>query len=776
MKTRVYRALFPFGGAGAGALGFLQARMKVMGVEARFKSIGGIDFDAEACKDFRYLTRSPAWCTDIGRLTAADILRRYGMVAPDVVFMSPPCKGASGLLSEAKSKTAKYSEMNELALAWTRLMLGAWADRPPRLVILENVPRLKKRAAPMLKKLRALLKAAGYVLTDGYHDCGELGGLAQHRRRYLLVARHAKQVPPLLYQPPKRRVRACGEVLEQLPMPGDPAAGPMHKMPNISWLNWVRLALIPAGGDWRDLPGVIAEGEERRSKFKRHRVERYDAPTGTVGGSGSNAVANVADPRPGIALGDNPSRHWNKYAVNDWNDPAHTVTGAVQPGSGGPAVADPRAGGFGHCDRVTGWDEATGTVTTSPAPSSGAIAVADPRWGGGRLGVLPMDAPAGTISGESLPTNGPFSVADNRVAGPGDPRAGAWFRGRYGVQDWKDPSKTVTAGNHCDGADFVADPRLSLNLGPDTHTNVYRVGDWNDPAGAVTGATRPGAGAAAVADPRGWFHNVLKVVPFDEPAGTVTGQGRPTCGGLNVSDPRGPSWGGGRLGVKAFDDPGATVTGNARPSTGAFSVADPMLRPKAAFDHAYGVLRADEVSPTVAGKSLPGQGAYSIADARWDGSVALGCEPRNGVLGVIPWTEAMKTVTGNARVDNGAFAVCDPRIPDAPPLMVIRDVRKPPPAVPIILAEDGTWHRPLTTLELAALQGFPLTVRGKPLKLSGTSSSAWRERIGNAVPPPAARAIAERMLTALLQADLEAFVLTGDGDVWVAPDAVERAA
>lgn len=646
MNQRTYRALFPFCGLGLGARGFLDATIKLLGTEARFESMGGIDFNAAACEDFEYLTDSPSWCADIAQLTVADILARYGAVAPDAVFMSPPCKGASGLLSEAKSKTAKYSDMNDLALKWTQLMLGAWSVAPPRLVILENVPRLKVRAAPMLKKLRALLRAAGYVLTDGYHDCGELGGLAQHRRRYLLVARHQKSVPPLLYQPPKRRVRACGEVLERLPMPGDPAGGPMHVMPRISWLNWVRLALIPAGGDWRDLPGVLDQGEERRSKFKRHRVERYDAPVGTVGGPGSNGVANVADPRVDAAivgLHKNADAHRNHYKVHGWEDPTGTVIGAGRPGSGGLSVADPR-----------------------------------PGWGAGRLGVLPFDAPARTVSGEGLPTNGPFSVAD---------------------------------------------PRLAPTSG---YAHSYRVTDWNGPAGTVTTSPAPSSGALAAADPRAidWFRGVLGVVPWDEPSGVVTG--------------------------------------GAAPTRGAFSIAD--ARVKVAFDNGYRVLGFDEPSPTVAGASHPGNGAYSVADPR---NV---CQARAGAYGVIPWSKAAKTVCGHANIDNGAFAIADPRFPDAPPVMVIRDVRKPPPVVPVIISADGTWHRPLTTLELAVLQDMPALWKGAPLKLAGNSSSAWRERIGNAVPRGAAKAIAERMITALLQADLEAFALSGDGEVWVAPD------
>lgn len=69
---------------------------------------------------------------------------------------------------------------------------------------------------------------------------------------------------------------------------------------------------------------------------------------------------------------------------------------------------------------------------------------------------------------------------------------------------------------------------------------------------------------------------------------------------------------------------------------------------------------------------------------------------------------------------------------------------------PVIIAEDGVWHRPLTILELAALQGFPFTFSdGSPLALAGNSDVRWRERIGNAVPPPAAVAIGNQIFETL---------------------------
>lgn len=64
------------------------------------------------------------------------------------------------------------------------------------------------------------------------------------------------------------------------------------------------------------------------------------------------------------------------------------------------------------------------------------------------------------------------------------------------------------------------------------------------------------------------------------------------------------------------------------------------------------------------------------------------------------------------------------------------------------------WHRPLTTLELAALQGFPTVLPdGSPLMLAGKSDRAWRERIGNAVPPPTMRAVGEEILLSLIPSE-----------------------
>jgi len=77
---------------------------------------------------------------------------------------------------------------------------------------------------------------------------------------------------------------------------------------------------------------------------------------------------------------------------------------------------------------------------------------------------------------------------------------------------------------------------------------------------------------------------------------------------------------------------------------------------------------------------------------------------------------------------------------------------------------DGTWHRPLTTYELAALQGFPV---GPDFEMDGTSHTSWRERIGNAVPPPAAQAIAGVMGQVLLLAATGTTFTLASTPIWV---------
>ena len=611
-----------FCGLGGGAKGFNMGTARVGNLKARYRCIGGVDVDPSAIKDFKRLAGVEGTLLDLfDRQQYEDfhgqeppqgwkevgpeaIHKAAGFERPHVVFLSAPCKGFSGLLSEARSRGRRYKALNKLTLRGVWLMLEAWNDDPPELVVFENVPRIMTRGRHLLDQITGLLRSYGYAVAETSHDCGEIGGLAQSRKRFLLVARHVQKVPPFLYEPHKLPLASVGSVLDRLPMPGASIAGPMHTMPALQWRTWVRLAFVEAGSDWRSL-------------------KRLDVEDGFL-----KDYAIV------------PERVWHDDVLG-----------------------------------VLPWGDSVGTITSKSGVTNGRYAVADPRdhFPSSRndyLGVCDWSQPGGTVTGNSRPHSGRFNVADPRFKGH--------EYGQYGVLD------------------------------------------WNESMGAVSGQSAPGGGRYSIADPRlkdGRYNNIFRVVPWSEFSPAITGGGGPSAGGLSVADPRPPESTFGKYAVTRFDEPTGTVIAGSTTGQGAFAVADPRS----------GISREK-------GDNYFGGGHY-------------------GVLG---WESHSGAVSAAACHDNGRWSVADPRLPEPRENLVA-----------IIRSLDGTWHRPFTTLELAALQG--LVDPDEHLELEGLSHQAWRERIGNAVPPPAAQAIAGVMAQTLLLAwNGETFHM-GSTPIWVRP-------
>ncbi|RPS62753.1 DNA cytosine methyltransferase [Pseudomonas aeruginosa] len=612
-------------GLGGGAAGFNRARPRVGNAEAEWVCLGGIDVDPAGLRDFERLAGVPGTLLDLftrdqyvrfhgkeppagwREATPEDIRRAAGGRRPDAVFISSPCKGASGLLSEKMSLTPKYQALNELTLRCIWLMGEAWADDPVPLIVFENVPRLASRGRHLLDQINSLLGGFGYAVAETTHDCGELGGLAQSRKRFLLVARHVEKVPPFLYEPEKKSLRAVGDILGRMPLPGDiDAAGPMHRVPSLQWKTWVRLALVRAGSDWRSLNDLAVEDGYLRDLIivpEYHRgvlgVNHWGDSCGVVAGASRpmNGRFSVADPRaPANAL------QYQQYGVRRWTDTSGAIIGVKSPGQGTYSVADPRGQSFGKYP-VTDWDGPSGTVIAASTTGQGAFAVADPRPGGVR------------------------------------------------------------------------------------HNNVFRVVSMGSHAGTVTGGHSPSSGGQAVADPR--YHNWH------------------------------PGASSRKLHVGEWGSATGTVTGSQQVASGALSIADPRV-----LDRTKG-------------------------DAYLTG----------GHYGVVGFDQSAGAVSASARHDNGRWSVADPRMPAANDRLTC-----------IIQSLDGTWHRPFTTLELAALQS--LVDPEEQLVLDGLSDSDWRERIGNAVPPAAAEAIAGVMGTTLLLAEAGETFMLSNMPIWVRPVAV----
>lgn len=480
-----------FCGLGGGAKGFNRATARLGKLSASYRCLGGVDVDPAAIRDFdraagvngtlldlfdagQYRTwhgaePPPDW----REATPADMHRAFGWERPHVVFLSPPCKGFSGLLSETRSLSARYQALNHLAVRGLFLLLEAYADDPPEMILLENVPRIATRGRALLDRIGALLRQYGYAVAETTHDCGELGGLAQSRKRFLLVARHIAKVPPFLYEPPKRKLHAVGDVLGRMLLPGDLRAGPMHRVPNLQWQTWVRLALVLAGGDWRSLNRLAVDDGMLRdyllvpemqnsvlgvvpwqknvgaisgratptngaysvadpryatdAEYGQLGVRRWTEPTGTIRNVKSpiQGAFSVADPRHG-----GPPKHANEFRIAPWDRSAVSVTGAH---GSGQCISDPRPTNnrqFDNIYRVVRWDRASGTVIGGHSVSDGALSVADPRSGlgtvranyqtGGHYGVVPWTQPSGAISHARQCHTGPFSVSDPRLPAKAD--------------------------------------------------------------------------------------------------------------------------------------------------------------------------------------------------------------------------------------------------------------------------------------------------------------------------------------------------------------------
>lgn len=476
-----------FAGLGGGARGFNQGRARVGNMEARFRCIGGVDVDPAAMRDFQRLAGVPGTVLDMfdreqyrafhdrdpgpdwHEVTPQDLQRAAGGERPHIVFLSAPCKGFSGLLSETKSKTAKYQALNRLTLRGVWLMLEAWANDPPELVLFENVPRLATRGRELLDRITELLRAYGYATAETTHDCGELGGLAQSRKRFLLVARHMEKVPPLLYQPEHKTLRAVGDVLGRMLLPGDLRSGPMHRVPSLQWKTWVRLAFVEAGSDWRSLNKLAVQDGNLRDYLIVPEmfsgalgVRKWDEKTGAVAGESlpMNGAFSIADPRF------DQSVKWHDgqaYGVRRWDAPCGAIAGQQNPGQGGYTVADPRHDGPAkHSNefRIVPWQGHAMAVTSAHGTGQ---AVADPRPAGevfSKYGVTDWADPSGTVISGSTTGQGAFAVADPR-SGMLHDRAAYLTGGHYGVIPWDAPSGAVSAAaGHDNGRWSVADPRM----------------------------------------------------------------------------------------------------------------------------------------------------------------------------------------------------------------------------------------------------------------------------------------------------------------------------
>jgi site-specific DNA-cytosine methylase len=476
IEARIYKVVTLFAGIGGKTLGLLRSRSRA---GSRFRSVGAFDLDLEACRDFERLTGAKCQHVDLGIIEAIELAARCEE-APDVVVMSPPCTGYSGCLAQGLSKTDRYQALNLLALRAVNLAIESWKEKP-KLILLENVIGMLSRGADILEQIKVLLRHAGYDVDLRIHDCGEIGGLAQSRTRILLVARLRDACPSHLMMPPNVGLQPMASVLWKLPVPlpipdapkgvkkRDHAeawqlehGGPLHRLPQLAPINWLRLAAIPAGRDWRWIPASIQLPDSSKRHAGKYGVQRDDGPAHTVIAESRTGKGwdGVADPR----VTKRKTRQNGGLGVNDPKLPAHAVLGEPGVHNTWAAVCDPRS----ECERR---DDA--------------------------LGVSDPSRPYKTaVIGSQQIHNNPSSVADPRVGGSGKGRQS----GLYGVNDPADPSHAVLGSAKAGNSSWssVTDPRLEH----EPRRGTFGVQDPAKPSATIRGAHSVRQAPSAVADGR----------------------------------------------------------------------------------------------------------------------------------------------------------------------------------------------------------------------------------------------------------------------------------
>lgn len=231
-------------------------------------------------------------CRDVSEVSATDILHRASIDQIDWFFAGPTCQAVSTMgvfhLDDPR---------NALFVHFIRLLDGfTAAGRKPKRIVLENVPGVVYgKNIVIVRELFRLLGERGYHVFADVVNMAEYG-LPQLRNRFILVAT-LDQIPATFPCPThsEESYRSVGQAIGDLfdhestsnaveVRLGDdvsdddfmrfvrsPSATVRnHWAPTLSDLNAKRVASIPQGGSWKDIPPELLP-----DRFRRVRLTDY---------------------------------------------------------------------------------------------------------------------------------------------------------------------------------------------------------------------------------------------------------------------------------------------------------------------------------------------------------------------------------------------------------------------------------------------------------------------------------------------------------------------
>ena len=272
---------------------------------AGYRVLGGVDADPVALKSYAgVFADAVALHQDLLEQTAPEVLKGAGIERGDVDVLlgGPPCQPFSVYNHHRGTADGRCSLVARF--------LGFAGALRPRWVVMENVPGLLSVAdgaflAWIVRSLRARGYKAAYCVLDASRF-----GVPQRRHRLVLLGSREKKAPADVFAALRARRQSAttiGQAFGDLPEePADPSeyatppsnpfqrtmrqgtngALSAHLCGKLSAVNLERIAHVPQGGNWRDIPRDLLPAGMKRARLSDH-TTRYgrldpDRPAFTI--------------------------------------------------------------------------------------------------------------------------------------------------------------------------------------------------------------------------------------------------------------------------------------------------------------------------------------------------------------------------------------------------------------------------------------------------------------------------------------------------------------
>ncbi|MDP3041750.1 MAG: DNA cytosine methyltransferase [Candidatus Omnitrophota bacterium] len=148
--------------------------------KAGFEVVAGVELRPEIAKTYKANHRKTKLLVkDVKQVTGEELFKLTGKEEIDLVAGCPPCQGFSQLTEKYKRDDPR----NGLVLEMARII----EETKPRMVMMENVPRITTKGKEILDGFVEKLKSLGYVVNMGILQMADYG-VPQSRRRFVLLA------------------------------------------------------------------------------------------------------------------------------------------------------------------------------------------------------------------------------------------------------------------------------------------------------------------------------------------------------------------------------------------------------------------------------------------------------------------------------------------------------------------------------------------------------------------------------------------------------------